>query len=114
MNYRQEHEGKIVCPHCLYENEGDGELNEAYEGAKWHCTSCNKSFIIETVVRTITVTTLKESDSILNEISLVDMKINRTEKSGLCVSGFRKKREELSMKLAELLLKERQIEENSY
>ncbi|GBQ04978.1 hypothetical protein [Saccharibacter floricola] len=114
MSYRQEHEGKIVCPHCSYENEGDGELNEADEGAKWDCTSCHKSFIIETVVRTITVTTLKESDCILNEISLVDMNINRSEKSGLCASELRKKKEELSVKLADLFLQERLIEDSTY
>lgn len=114
MSYRQEHEGKIVCPHCSYENEGDGELNEADEGAKWDCTSCHKSFIIETVVRTITVTTLKESDCILNEISLNLMNLETRRNNGLDTSELRKKRDDLNMKLANLLLKERSIDETTY
>lgn len=114
MSYRQEHEDKVICPHCLYKQDGEDDLNEAEDGAVWECRSCHKSFRIETVQRVTVVTTLKETDVLLNEFSLSLSNARTRESNGLNADQEKEKAQELSMKIAHLLLKERHIDETTY
>lgn len=114
MSYRQEHEDKVLCPHCLYKQDGEDDLNEAEPGAVWKCQSCHKSFRIETVHRVTVVTTLKETDVLLNEFSLSLLNTRARESNGLNADKEKAKTQELSMKLAHLLLKERHIDAAAY
>lgn len=110
----QEHDEKIVCPHCLFEYGDDVDLNECNEGEKWECNSCKKDFRITAVVRTRSFTTDKETDVLLGTLRLTLREIKTNENNGLDTGKLRTKREELSMELADLFLKELSIDETTY